>query len=125
VKDGETIVLGGIMRTEVRANTKKLPILGDIPLLGNLFKSTSRQDVKTELLVFLRPVVVRDEAEARTLQENTTKQLAPGLQKKVNNNIQQVNKGQAGTSTKSEKGQTPPPATTGGTDPKTGDKQKP
>ncbi len=123
VKDGETIVLGGIMRTEVRANTKKLPILGDIPILGNLFKSTSRQDVKTELLVFLRPVVVRDEAEAKSLQENTTRQLSPGLQKKVNNNIQQVNKGQAGTSTKSEKGQTPPPATNGGTDPKTGDKK--
>lgn len=125
VKDGDTIVLGGIMRTEVRANTKKLPILGDIPILGNLFKSTSRQDVKTELLVFLRPVVVRDEAEAKALQENTTKQLSPGLQKKINNNIQQVNKGQAGTSTKSEKGQTPPPATTGGTDPASGDKQKP
>lgn len=125
VKDGETIVLGGIMRTEVRANTKKLPILGDIPILGNLFKSTTRQDVKTELLVFLRPVIVRDEAEARSMQENTTKSLSPGLQKKVNSKIQQVNSGHAGTSNKSEKGQTVPPPATTGSDQKAGDKQKP
>jgi general secretion pathway protein D len=71
VKDGETIVLGGIIKSSVTATTNKVPLLGDIPLLGNLFRSSSQAKNKTELLVFLTPHVVRDPAEARRLREQT------------------------------------------------------
>ncbi|HXH61110.1 MAG TPA: secretin N-terminal domain-containing protein, partial [Fimbriimonadaceae bacterium] len=81
VKDGDTIILGGIMRTQVRATTNKVPLLGDIPILGNLFKSVSRQNEKTELLVFLTPHVVRDPDEARKLKDDELKKLSPDSQK--------------------------------------------
>ncbi|MCG9895157.1 MAG: hypothetical protein MH204_06745, partial [Fimbriimonadaceae bacterium] len=105
VKDGETIVLGGIMRSTVTSRVKKLPILGDIPILGQLFRSTDRQNQKTELLVFLRPVIVRDEDQARSLRENTSRQLSPDLQRKLNQNIQ--NQATAATG-KNEKTNKPP-----------------
>ena len=73
VLDGETIVLGGIIRNTVTATSNKVPILGDIPIIGNLFKSTTKTNAKTELLVLLTPRIVRDDEEARKLrieQEN-------------------------------------------------------
>ncbi|MCX7799759.1 MAG: hypothetical protein N2109_05385 [Fimbriimonadales bacterium] len=69
VKDGETVILGGIIRSTVTATTKKIPLLGDIPFLGNLFRSTDRSKSKTELLVFLTPRVVRNPEDAKRLQE--------------------------------------------------------
>lgn len=83
VKNGETIILGGIIRNSVTANTNKVPILGDIPLLGNLFKSTSKEKHKTELLVLLKPVIVRDEDEARKLRIDETGKLSPESQKEL------------------------------------------
>jgi general secretion pathway protein D len=83
VRDGETIVLGGIMRSTVTANVKKLPILGDIPILGELFKSRSKTTSKTELMVFLTPRVVRDPEEARRLREDTEQSLSPGVQTRL------------------------------------------
>jgi general secretion pathway protein D len=79
VKDGETIVLGGIMNTSFGSTVSKVPILGDIPLIGNLFKSTSRTKKKTELLVFLTPHVVRDPEEARRLREQTVQGIDPAV----------------------------------------------
>ena len=76
VMDGETIVLGGIMRTQVRTTVKKIPILGDIPILGELFKFTDRQDVKTELLVFLTPRIVRTWQQAEELRKDQVDQLS-------------------------------------------------
>lgn len=74
IKDGETIVLGGIMRTTVSSTTSKVPLLGDLPLLGNLFRSSSREKQKTELLVFLTPRIVRTPEDARKLREETEKE---------------------------------------------------
>ena len=62
VGDGEIIVLGGLLSDEYSGNQEKVPGLGDIPLIGNLFKSEARSRKKTNLMVFLRPVVVRDAA---------------------------------------------------------------
>jgi general secretion pathway protein D len=62
INDGQTIVLGGLMQDEVDANDSKIPGLGDIPGVGALFRSNSRNRTKTDLLVFLRPVIVRDAA---------------------------------------------------------------
>ncbi len=80
VKDGETIILGGIIRKSITSTVKKIPLLGDIPILGNLFKSTDKSDVKTELLVFLTPRVVRDPAEAQRLREEEQKRLSKQTQ---------------------------------------------
>jgi general secretion pathway protein D len=87
VKDGETVVLGGIIRQNITSTVKKIPILGDIPLLGNLFKSNSTTKGKTELLVFLTPRVVRSPEEAARLREIEVKKLSPGSQDKVNKEI--------------------------------------
>ncbi len=60
VDDGNIIVLGGLLQDEYSNSTEKVPLAGDIPILGNLFKSETRSRRKTNLMVFLRPVVVRD-----------------------------------------------------------------
>ncbi|WP_417658817.1 type II secretion system secretin GspD [Pseudidiomarina sp.] len=62
--DGETIVLGGLIDEDVQESVSKVPILGDIPFLGHLFKSTSTTRQKRNLMVFLRPRIVRDGATA-------------------------------------------------------------
>ncbi len=65
VQNGETAVLGGIYEQNKRGDVTKVPFLGDIPVLGHLFRTDSRQDTKTELLVFLTPRIVRDDAGLR------------------------------------------------------------
>lgn len=75
VKDGETIVLGGIIKNSKTTTKNKIPVLGDIPLFGNFFRSTTNSSIKTELLVFLTPHVVRDAEEAKKLRERSEKQL--------------------------------------------------
>ena len=60
VADGQTVVLGGIYETERRETINKVPFLGDIPVLGNLFKSRSRIDNKAELLIFVTPRILEE-----------------------------------------------------------------
>ncbi|WP_370690344.1 type II secretion system secretin GspD [Hydrogenophaga sp.] len=67
VDDGAIVVLGGLLQDEYAGNQDKVPGLGDIPLFGNLFKSETRSRKKTNLMVFLRPVVMRDSRETSTL----------------------------------------------------------
>jgi general secretion pathway protein D len=67
VEDGGIVVLGGLLQDEYSNNQEKVPLLGDIPLFGNLFKTESRGRKKTNLMVFLRPVVVRDGADTEKL----------------------------------------------------------
>ncbi len=62
VDDGSIIVLGGLIEDRFTETNSKVPLLGDLPLLGNLFRSTSRTKKRTNLMVFLRPVVLRDAA---------------------------------------------------------------
>jgi general secretion pathway protein D len=61
VDDGSILVLGGLMKDEFADTVDAVPGLSSIPLIGNLFKNQSRQRVKTNLLVFLRPIVMRDQ----------------------------------------------------------------
>jgi general secretion pathway protein D len=56
--DGQTVVIGGLMQTTKTETVTKIPLLGDIPLLGNLFKRTQNNDAKTELIIFLTPHIV-------------------------------------------------------------------
>lgn len=67
VKDGETVVIGGLITTEEQKSESKVPILGDIPGLGLLFRATVQSKRKTELLIVLTPVVVNTERQAREL----------------------------------------------------------
>lgn len=67
VDDGSIIVLGGLIEDRVTQNLTKVPGLGDIPLLGNLFRTQSRSYKKTNLMVFLRPYVMRDDDALETM----------------------------------------------------------
>lgn len=63
-RSGQVIVIGGLMRSSRRSADYRTPVLGDVPVLGNLFKSQRRTEVKTELVILLRPVVVGDDGNA-------------------------------------------------------------
>ena len=65
--DGETIVLGGLIDEDVQESVSKVPLLGDIPILGKLFSSTSTSKQKRNLMVFIRPTIVRDGNRMRDL----------------------------------------------------------
>ena len=60
VDNGDTVVLGGIYEQETVTGARKVPLLGDIPLLGYLFRSTSRNEAKSELLVFVTPRILKE-----------------------------------------------------------------
>ena len=67
VDDGSIIVIGGLLEDSYSQAEDKVPLMGDIPLFGNLFRSENRERKKTNLMVFLRPVVVRDAATSDAL----------------------------------------------------------
>jgi len=58
VPDGQTVIIGGLMENQLSITESKIPILGDIPWLGNAFKRKQKQNVKTELMIFLTPYIV-------------------------------------------------------------------
>jgi type IV pilus assembly protein PilQ len=60
VDNGDTVVLGGIFEQETRTTSSKVPLLGDLPIIGYLFKTTNKTDNKTELLIFVTPKIVKD-----------------------------------------------------------------
>jgi general secretion pathway protein D len=60
-KDGETIILGGLISEDVQQQEQKVPLLGDIPLFGGLFRNNSTTVTKSNLMVFLRATIIRDE----------------------------------------------------------------
>jgi type IV pilus assembly protein PilQ len=65
VENGGTVVIGGIFTQDEREDISKVPLLGDVPVLGNLFKNKARTSIKTELLIFLTPKVVSDRSTVR------------------------------------------------------------
>ena len=67
LEDGELLILGGLISDEVRKVEQKIPFLGDIPFLGALFRSSSNQTVKQNLLVFIRATIIKDPEKARQL----------------------------------------------------------
>ena len=60
-QDGRVIVLGGLIKDDVQDATQKIPILGDIPFLGRLFRTDAVQVTKSNLLIFIRSTVIRDD----------------------------------------------------------------
>src|SRR5690606_4268696 len=67
VDDGAIVVLGGLLDQTERKTTDKVPLLGDIPGLGRLFRSDASSRAKTNLMVFLRPTIIRDRADAQRI----------------------------------------------------------
>ncbi|WP_051202014.1 type II secretion system secretin GspD [Ferrimonas senticii] len=59
---GETVVLGGLLSEDVQESVSKVPLLGDIPWIGNIFRSTSSKKTKRNLMVFIKPTIIRDGA---------------------------------------------------------------
>lgn len=93
-KDGQTLVVGGLVRDNITINERKIPLLGDIPILGWLFRFQSKQAEKLNLLVFLTPHLIKDEVdmqelnerkgrEATTVQRNNHIDEPTGLQQQV------------------------------------------
>ncbi|KVK86988.1 type II secretion system protein GspD [Burkholderia cepacia] len=68
--NGEVIVLGGLMQDAYQVSNSKVPLLGDIPWIGQLFRSESKQRKKTNLMVFLRPVIISDRGTAQEVTAN-------------------------------------------------------
>lgn len=69
VRDQQTVVIGGLMRDEISTSRTKIPILGDIPLLGALFRTDEKKKVKKNLLLFLTPYILRSPADLRAIYE--------------------------------------------------------
>ena len=61
--DGQTVVIGGLMQTSKGETVTKIPLLGDVPLLGILFRRTQKSESKTELIIFLTPHIVAEPSE--------------------------------------------------------------
>lgn len=59
--DGQIVVLGGLIKDDVLTSNSRVPVLGSIPVLGHLFRSQSSKKVKTNLLIFIRPTIIRDD----------------------------------------------------------------
>ncbi len=70
VQDGQTLVIGGLIKSKKLTTVEKVPILGNIPIVGNLFKKTAHQIEKTNLLVFITPHIVRSVEEENQLTRN-------------------------------------------------------
>ncbi len=67
VRDGETVVLGGLQKESAIDTVSKVPVLGDIPLLGRLFQTRGKTRVKQDLLIILTPYVIRDDSDLRRI----------------------------------------------------------
>lgn len=76
VESGETVVLGGLVRDGAEAGESGVPVLKDVPLPGNLFKTTERGSRRTELLVLITPHVVRNAREARLVAAELRRRLS-------------------------------------------------
>jgi len=80
-RDGETVVLGGLFQTDVTKSVSKVPLLGDIPFLGYLFKRTKDIENKTSLLVFITPRVIRNSEDLKRITDENRTQLKTFRQK--------------------------------------------
>ncbi|MGZ3429038.1 MAG: hypothetical protein ACXVCV_20440, partial [Polyangia bacterium] len=69
VQDGQTVVLGGLTKETDSQTIEKIPFLGDIPLLGRLFQTRSKQRVKQDLLIVLTPYIIRGPEDVRRIEE--------------------------------------------------------
>ena len=79
VQDGNTVVLGGIIRKTLNSTVNKVPLLGDIPILGAIFRSTSKSQDRTELMIFLTPHVVRSDTDEKKVTDDAKSRVTPDI----------------------------------------------
>ena len=70
IQDGEILILGGLIEGTSGNSASKVPLLGDIPFFGNLFKSSTKDDRKKVLMMFIRPTIIRSAEDAKTLSKS-------------------------------------------------------
>jgi general secretion pathway protein D len=75
VQSGQTVVLGGLIQDSEERGRDRVPILGEIPVVGNMFGTTRNTNVRTELIVFLTPRVIRNPEDARDVSEELRSRL--------------------------------------------------
>ena len=75
IQNGELLILGGLIEDQTGGTASKVPLLGDIPLLGRLFRSTTKNDSQSVLMMFIRPTIIRTAEDARNLSEAKYKHL--------------------------------------------------
>ncbi len=76
-------MLGGIIQNSETKTVNKVPLLGDIPMFGNLFRASNASKTRTELLVFLTPHVVNTDSDATDLRKNTEQELGASTQQLI------------------------------------------
>jgi len=75
IQDGEMLILGGLIEDQTGGTATKVPLLGDIPLLGRLFRSTTKADSQSVLMMFIRPTIIRTAEDARKLSDSKYRHL--------------------------------------------------
>ncbi|HEX8384327.1 MAG TPA: type II secretion system secretin GspD [Sphingomonas sp.] len=93
VDDGQIVVIGGLLDDSERRTIEKIPFLGDLPAIGNLFRSKARSRTKTNLMVFIRPTILRTPADSRRMTEQRygyLRQLQGGAMPNVEPSIDQL-----------------------------------
>lgn len=90
VDDGATIVIGGLIQDNFGMGEDKIPLLGDLPVIGNFFRYETRKRAKTNLMVFLRPQIIRDAAGYRKLTDDRYDYVI-GEQKKAADGVRMMN----------------------------------
>ena len=69
IQNGELLVLGGLIEDQIGGTSSKVPLLGDIPLLGRLFRESSKTEDQSVLMMFIRPTIIRTAKDAKELSE--------------------------------------------------------
>ena len=73
VKDGEAVIVGGLIKDKVTESADKIPLLGDIPLIGGLFRDSQKTIDKINLIIILTPYVIEKASDLKTLRDNLQK----------------------------------------------------
>jgi len=94
VKNGETVIIGGLVKTKSGNNKVKVPLLGDIPVLGNLFKHNDDSDDKTDLVIMITPYIVKQSADLQTIRDDLGR--LDSFSSKIANEIDEKLKSQGG-----------------------------
>jgi general secretion pathway protein D len=87
VNDGEALIIGGMIQERNSKQKGQVPILGEIPVIGNAFKNKTDTIERTELVIFIRPKVVRNVSEARSVNDEFRKRLDFGASETPGNRI--------------------------------------
>ena len=87
VDDGQILVLGGLLEDQLRESDQRVPVLGSIPVLGALFRARTTEKVKTNLMIFIRPTILRD-AKKTAVETNQKYNMIRDIQQRNDTGVQ-------------------------------------